>query len=91
MLQLALISTTAAISSQVSLSNQSSAPGTSALISVVFASQKDSISGLQFDSPELTKEPLRCGSGPEQKRRFLIVGFNQNLIADGALINLSST
>jgi uncharacterized protein (TIGR03437 family) len=99
-----LILATAAISSQVSLSNQSSAPGTSVLIPVVFASQDDSISGfqfdLQYDSAALSlvatvgdparnsQKSLYVADLAPNRKRFLIVGFNQNLIADGPSINL---
>jgi uncharacterized protein (TIGR03437 family) len=95
---------TAAISSQVSLSNQSVAPDTSVLVPVVFASQGDSISGLQFDlqydSAALSlvatlgdparnsQKSLYIADLARNKKRFLIVGFNQNLIADGPSINL---
>jgi hypothetical protein len=43
------LSAPAAISSQISLSNQSAAPGSSILFPVTFASEGASISGIQFD------------------------------------------
>ena len=98
------VSATAAIASQVSLSDQSAAPGTSVLIPVVFASQDNSISGFQFDLQydsaamsliETLGDPARNSQKSlyvadlaPNKKRFLIVGFNQNLIADGTSINL---
>jgi uncharacterized protein (TIGR03437 family) len=97
------VSTPAATSSQVSLSNQSAAPGTSVLIPVVFASQGDSISGFQFDlqydnaalslsatladSARNAEKSLYVADMAPNKKRFVIVGLNQNLINDGTLIN----
>jgi len=94
----------AAFSSQVSLSNQSAAPGTSVLLPVVFASQADSVSGFQFDlqydsaamslSATLgdparnSQKSLYVADLAPNKKRFLIVGFNQTPIADGPSINL---
>jgi uncharacterized protein (TIGR03437 family) len=95
---------TAAISSQVSLSNQLAAPGSSVLIPVVLDSQEDSISGLQFDLQydsaamslivtlgdpvRNSQKSLYVADLSPNKKRLLIVGFNQNQIVDGALINL---
>jgi uncharacterized protein (TIGR03437 family) len=94
---------TAAISSQVYLSNQTAAPGTSLLIPVAFASQNGSTSGVQFDLEydgsamslsAILGEPGR-NSGKRvysadltpNKRRFLVVGFNQNPLDDGVVMN----
>jgi uncharacterized protein (TIGR03437 family) len=98
------VSATAAISAQVSLSNQPAAPGTSVLFPVVFSSQGDSISGLQFDlqydnaamslsatlgdTARNSEKSLYVADLAPNKKRFLIVGFNQNLITDGISINL---
>ena len=98
------VSATAAISSQVSLSNQTAAPGTSVLIPVLLVSHAESISGLQFDlqydsaamslnatlgdPARSSQKSLYVADLAPNKRRFLIVGFNQNLIADGASIGL---
>ena len=95
---------TAATPSQVSLSNQSAAPGTSMLIPFVFASQGGSISGFQFDlqydsaamslSATLgdptrnSQKTLYVAALTPNTKRFLIIGVNQNLIADGTSINL---
>jgi uncharacterized protein (TIGR03437 family) len=84
--------------------NQAAAPGTSVVIPVVFASQDDSISGFQFDLqydsaalslvaalgyPALnSQKSLYVADLAPNKKRFLIVGVNQNLIADGTSINL---
>jgi uncharacterized protein (TIGR03437 family) len=95
---------TVALSSQVSLLNQSAAPGSSILVGVVFFSQDASISGVQFDvqfdssamglnatlgdlARHAEKSLYQANLGPN-KRRFLIVGLNQRVIADGPLINL---
>jgi uncharacterized protein (TIGR03437 family) len=99
-----LASTTVALSSGVSLVNQSAAPGTSIVIPVMFASQDGLISGVQFDlhydsaavslnatlgDPARNSEKrLYVADLAPNERRFLIVGFNQNLIANGVLINL---
>jgi uncharacterized protein (TIGR03437 family) len=93
-----------ALSSQVSLPPQSAASGASIVIPVAFATQGDSISGVQFDlqytssamSLAATVGDAARNSGKRlyladlapDKRRFLIVGFNQNLIPDGTLVNL---
>ena len=92
-----------ALSAQLTLVNQSATPGTSLLIPVAFASQDGSPSGVQldleYDSAAMSLsailgEPAR-NSGKRlyaadltpNKRRFLIVGFNQNPLDDGVLIN----
>ena len=95
--------TNLALPSQLSLSNQSSAPGTGIAIPLQFTSQGDSISGLQFDleydssamslsvslgdSARSSFKNLFVADLTPNKRRFLIVGFNQNLITDDSLIN----
>ena len=96
--------TSLALPSQLSLSNQSSAPGTSIAIPLQFTSQGNSISGLQFDleydssamslsvslgdSARNAFKNLFMADLTPNKRRFLIVGFNQNVITDDSLINL---
>jgi uncharacterized protein (TIGR03437 family) len=97
-------SATVALSSQVSLANQSAAPGTSVLIPIVFGSQYGYTSGVQFDlqydssaislnatlgdAARNSAKSLYFAELAPNKRRFLIVGFNQSLIEDGTLINL---
>jgi uncharacterized protein (TIGR03437 family) len=92
------------LSSQVSLPGQSAAPGSSIVIPVAFATQGGSVSGVQFDlqynssamslaatvgdaARNSGKRPYLADLAPD-KRRFLVVGFNQNLIPDGTLVNL---
>jgi hypothetical protein len=99
-----LIHTPMLRSSQVYLSNQSAAPGTSILVPVAFASEDGSISGVQFDveydsgainlnatlgdAARNSAKSLYSADLTVNKRRFLVVGFNQNTIPDGVLIRL---
>jgi len=99
-----LIYAPVALSSQVSLSNQSAPPGTSILVPIAFASEDSAISGVQFDleydigtinlsatlgdAARNSEKSLYAANLAPNKRRFLIIGFNQNLIADGIVINL---
>ena len=99
-----IFSASAAFSAQLSLSAQSAVPGASLLIPVSFASEDGAISGFQFDceydSNAITlvatlSDPAR-NSGKSlytadlipNKRRFVVIGFNQNAIADGIVINV---
>ncbi len=82
----------------------SGAPGASNLGQVTFASQASSVSGVQFDVQydnsalslvATVGDPTRTAGKilsavdlAPNKKRFLIVGLNQNLIPDGTLINL---
>jgi uncharacterized protein (TIGR03437 family) len=94
----------AATSSQITLSNQSAAPGSSILFPVTFTSQGASISGIQFDleydgsamSLATTLGDALRQSGKKMyaadlasnRKRILIVGTNQNPITDGNLFSL---
>jgi trimeric autotransporter adhesin len=94
-----------AFSSQIALSNQSASPGATVLCPVAFASQSNSVSGVQFDvqynnsamSLAATLSDAASNSGKKlfavdlapNKKRFLIVGLNQTSIPDGTLMNLS--
>jgi uncharacterized protein (TIGR03437 family) len=98
------LSAPAAISSQISLSNQSAAPGSSILFPVTFVSEGASISGIQFDleydgstmSFATTLGDALRQSGKNMysadlasnRKRILIVGTNQSQISDGTLFNL---
>src|SRR5271168_4261139 len=91
-------------SQQISLSNPSAAPGSSALLPVAFLSQSSGISALQFDleyenaamSVAITPGNALGNSGKNfysadvapNKKRVLIAGPDQNPIADGTLVNL---
>ncbi len=99
------IASTAAFSSQILLPTQSSSPGATIVGQITFASQSSSISGVQFDvqydnaamslaatlsSPAGTSgKSLYAVDLAPNKKRFLIIGLNQNLIPDGTLLNLS--
>ena len=90
--------------SQISLPNQSAAPGASVLVPVVFAAQASSVSGVQFDlqydnsalglsvtlgDPARTSgKSIYVADLAPSKKRILIVGLNQNPIPDGTLLNL---
>ena len=100
-----LLGSTAALSSQILLPNQSAAPGASIRSQVDFAAQSSSVSGVQFDvhydnsvlslaatlgdSPKNSGKSLYAVDLAPDKKRFLIIGLNQTLIPNGALINLS--
>ena len=93
-----------ALASQVSLPDQSAAPGSSVLLPAMFLSQGDSVSGIQFDVQydssamdlvaivgDAARNSGKCLYYADlalNVRRFLIVGLNQNVIPDGALITL---
>jgi hypothetical protein len=93
-----------ALASQVSLPDQSAAPGTSVLIPVAFAGEAASVSGVQFDigydnsamslvitvgdAASASEKSLYIADVAPNKKRVLIVGLNQNLILDGTLVNL---
>ena len=99
------IGSTAAFASQLVLPRQSAASGASIIGQVTFASQASSVSGVQFDVQydNAAMNLAATLSGPvgtsgkslyavdlaPNKKRFLIIGLNQNLIPDGTLINLS--
>src|SRR5207302_1605012 len=99
-----IFSASAAFSAQLSLSAQSAVPGASLLIPVSFASEDGAISGFQFDCEydnnaialvATLSDPAR-NSGKSlytadltpNKRRFVVIGFNQNAIADGIVIKV---
>jgi uncharacterized protein (TIGR03437 family) len=93
-----------AFSSELSLLNQSAAPGTSIVIPVMFTSESSFISGVQFDVQydsaamslnatvgdpgRYSYKNLYVADLPASTKRFLMFGLNQNTIADGVLINL---
>ena len=92
---------------QISLPNQSSAPGAVVAGPVALASQAASVSGVQFDvqydnsamSMTAALSTPASASGKNlysvdlalNRKRFIIIGLNQNLISDGNLLNLSIT
>jgi hypothetical protein len=96
-----------ALASQVSLPDQSAAPGTSVLIPVAFTAEAASVSGVQFDieydnsamSLVITigdaavgaEKNLYMADVAPNKKRVLVVGLNQNLIPDGTLVNISAS
>lgn len=93
-----------ALSNQLSLPSQSAAPGSSVVFPVVFASESGLVSGVQFDlqydssamSLVVTVGDAARYSGKSlysvdlapNKKRFLVVGLNQNVIPSGALVNI---
>jgi len=93
-----------AVASQVSLPDQSAAPGSSVLLPAMFLSQGASVSGIQFDvqydssamdlvaivgeAARNSGRSLYYADLAPNVRRFLIVGLSQDVIADGALITL---
>ena len=92
------------LSAQVSLPSVAGSPGASLSAPVAFASQGQAVSGVQFDleydnsamslvaiagsATRTSGKTLYSADLTPGKRRFLIVGLNQNLITDGALIDL---
>ena len=98
-----IFSASAAFSAQLSFSAQSGVPGASLLIPVSFASQDGAISGFQFDceydsnaitlvatlsdTARNSGKSLYTADLTPNKRRFVVIGFNQNAIADGIVIN----
>ena len=100
----ALLWATTAFSSQIILPNESAAPGATILVQLGFASQTSSVSGVQLDiqydssvlSLAATLGDSAMSSGKNlyavdlaaNEKRFLIIGLNQILIADGNLMNL---
>ena len=101
---------TVALSEKVYLPVQSVAPGSSLVLPVMFTSQTGSVSGIQFDlqydrsvmsvvaivgdGARNAGKQLYSADLAENKRRFLIVGLNQNTISpyvlpsDSTLVNL---
>jgi uncharacterized protein (TIGR03437 family) len=93
-----------AYSAQVSLPNQSAAPGSSIVFPMVFSLEASSVSGVQFDleydssamSLAMTAGDVLSTAGKKiytvdlasNKKRLILVGPNQNPIAPGTLINL---
>src|SRR5277367_6094734 len=91
-------------SAQLSLPAATSPPGSSVLLPLAFASQSDSVAGvqfdLQFDSANLS---LTATVGDTARAagkslylwqlypglwRFFVFGLNQTTLADGTLLNL---
>jgi hypothetical protein len=94
----------AANSAGLSISTSAAAPGAGVFVPITFESQSSSVAGIQFDllydssalSLRVTVGDIMRTSGktlslreiaPGQMR-FLVVGLNQNSIADGTLIHL---
>ncbi len=91
-------------SAQILLSSQSATPGSSITSQVALASQASPVSGVEFDVeydnsamslvatlgvPARTSgKNLYTVDLAPNKKRFLIIGLNQNFIPDGILINL---
>jgi uncharacterized protein (TIGR03437 family) len=93
-----------ALPAQVSLPNQTATPGSSLLLPVVLDSNSATISGVQFDveydnsaitliatlgdaAKNAGKLLYEADMAPN-RRRFVIVGLNPNLIPNGNLLNL---
>src|ERR1700722_20213442 len=90
--------------SQLSLPNQFAGPNASVAVQVIFSRQFDSVSALQFDlqydtsamSIVVTDGDAARSAGKNVyyadlapgKKRFLVVGLNQNCIPTGPLLNL---
>ena len=90
---------------QVSLTNETAAPGSSTAISVLLASSPDALSGVQFDvqydgsaiglsaalgaSANSLGKFLYFANVEPNKKRFLVVGFNRSVLQTGALLNLT--
>jgi Cohesin domain len=91
-------------SSQISLSNQTAAPGSSILFPLTFAAHGASVSGVQLDLEDdganlsltttvddalkQSEKNLFAVDLASNHKRVLIVGQNQNQIPDGTLLNL---
>jgi len=96
---------TAGFASQIVLPSPSAAPGATILVQVAFLSQASSVSGVQFDvqydnsvlsltaalgdSAETSRKNLYAVDIDQSKKRFLIIGLNQNQLSDGNLMNLN--
>ena len=99
-----LLGGAAALGDELSLPGVSATPGTRIILSVEFRSLGGSVAGVQFDlqydsaamSIAATADDAVLNSGKSlyyadlapNKRRFLVVGLNQNPIPSGTLINL---
>jgi uncharacterized protein (TIGR03437 family) len=95
---------TAGEGAQLSVPTAAGPPGSSLLVPIGFASQSDSVAGVQFDLQfDSTTFGLNATLGNSARAagkslylwqvypglwRFLIVGLNQTPLADGALVNL---
>jgi uncharacterized protein (TIGR03437 family) len=95
---------TAAHSAQLSLPAITTAPGSSVLLPLSFASQSDSVAGVQFDLQyDSANLSLTATLGDTTRAagkslylwqlypglwRFFIIGLNQTPLVDGALVNL---
>jgi len=102
-----LFGATTAFAAQVSLPTQSGASGGTFVSPVVFTSQGSAVSDVQFDieydnsaltltatvgsSASNASKTLYSVNLAPNKKRFLIMGVNQNLISDGSLLNFSIT
>lgn len=101
---LGIIPALVALPAQVSLQSQTGAPGSSLLVPVVLDSENSSVSGVQFDvqydnsaitiiaaladAARNSGKLLYEADLAPNRRRFLIVGLNPNLIPNGTVLNL---
>jgi uncharacterized protein (TIGR03437 family) len=97
------VATFPAVGSQITLPSQSVTAGTSVLVTVTFTSQQSSVSGIEFDvqfdnsvmslGAILGDTATNAGKGmytvsiAPNRKRILVSGNNQGLIADGTLIS----
>jgi len=100
----ALAAAMSASSAEVSVPQAVGSPGTILPLPVSFASQSSAVTAIQFDlqydssalslsavagdAARIAGKTLFFRDLASGQRRFLIAGINQNLLADGALINL---
>ena len=100
-----LVAVMAASCAELSLPTSGGAPDGTLVLPISFASQSSSVAGIQFDlqydsstlsmsatvggASRTSAKLLYSGDPSPGQKRFLIVGLNQNPIADGVLVNLS--
>jgi len=90
------------LAGSLSLGSYSGVPGGTVAANLMFASQGDAVSGIQFeldyDATILSINAIAgqavTGAGKEvqvspDRKKFLVAGLNQNLIADGVLVVLN--
>ena len=101
---LTLAGQAAVTTNQISLPSQAAAPGSSLVLPIILEPRTSSLTGLQFDlqydnsvmSLAATIGDAARGSAKSlyyrdlatNNRRFLIIGFNQNVIPPGSLVEL---
>ncbi len=100
---IASVSTVASWAAQLSVSGQPGSPGSTLVIPVVFSAQSDSVSGIQFDlqyeNTVMTITANGAGSShgkslyytdvAANRKRFVLVGSNRDLLTDGPVLNLN--